>query len=181
MGGWTVWLDPSGDSKKALGIRIVPPSGPPEGRPSEDGAENLEILGPRENILRILSSEEATKEGLEVRTGLSGGSFVLEIRIPLEASEQHPFAVGAGPDGLVGVGFFSNPLDRKDRRPGQPGGGGIPSAGGIGAVGGPTGMRGAMPPNMNPDISKDVKVWTRVRLRQSDQPGRSMVLGLISE
>jgi len=209
MGGWTVWFDPSGGSRTIMGIRIPPPGGPPEERPAKEGPESrpsekpeegeqggrtpavergsddLEILGPRENVLRILSPEAAAKEGLEVRTGLSGGSFVLEIRIPLEASEGRPTAVGAGPDGLVGIGFMSSRTDRNDRRAGQPGGemggGGMPGAGGVGAMGSPSGMRGALPPNMDPDISKDVRVWTRVRLRQSDQPGRSTVLGFLSE
>ncbi len=194
MSGWTVWFDPSGGSKTTLGIRIVPPGRPQEERPSEEGsegqpvekpAEDLEILGPGGNVLRILSPEAAAKEGMEFRTGFSGGSFVLELRIPLQASERHPFAVGAGPDGVIGVGFLSNRTDQKDRRPGQPGGerggrGGVPGAGGIGAMGSASGMRGAMPPNMDPDISKEVKVWTRVRLRPSEQPGRSTVLGRVS-
>lgn len=195
MSGWTVWFDPSGGSKKIMGIRVAPPGGPPEERPAEEGpeggpverpAEDLEILGPSGNVLRKLSAEAAAREGLEVRTGLSGGSFALEVRIPLEASEGHPLAVGAGPGGVIGIGFLSSRPDRKDGRPGLPGGGtggrgGVPGAGGVGAMGGPSGMRGAMPPNMNPDVSKDVKVWTRVRLNQSEQPGRSTVLGLVSE
>ena len=210
MGGWTVWIDPAGGSRKTTGIRIAPPGGPPEERPSAEGPErrpvekpaedeqagqpltidgsaDLEILGPSGNVLRKLSPEAAAKEGLEVRTGFSGGSFVLEVKLPLEASEGHPIAVGAGPGGIIGVGFLSSRSDRKDRRDGQPGGGmggggGMPGARGGGAMGSPSGgMRGAMPPNMDPDISKDIKVWTRVRLNQSDQPGRSTVLGLITE
>ncbi|MGB8959642.1 MAG: hypothetical protein WCC00_11605 [Candidatus Aminicenantales bacterium] len=208
MGGWTIWIDPAGGSRKTMGIRIVPPGGPPEERPSGEGPErrpvekpaegeqggqplttdrgaDLEILGPGGNVLRKLSMEAAAKEGLEVGSGFSGGSFVLEVKIPLEVSEGHPIAVGAGPGGVIGIGFLSSRADRKDRRAGQPGGemggGGVPGARGVGAMGGPSGMRGAMPPNMNPDISKDIKVWTRVRLNQSDRPGRSTVLGLITE
>ncbi len=210
MGGWTVWIDPAGGSRKTMGIRLAPPGGPPEERLSEEGPErrpvekpaegeqggqlltidrgaDLEILGPSGNVLRKLSTEAAAREGLEVRTGFSGGSFVLEARIPLEASEGHPIAVGAGPGGQVGIGFLSSRPDRRDRRAGQPGGGmgrggGVPGVRGGGTMGGPSGgMRGAMPPNMDPDISKDIKVWTRVRLNQSDRPGRSTVLGLITE
>ncbi|MGZ5468526.1 MAG: hypothetical protein ACXW2H_05220 [Candidatus Aminicenantales bacterium] len=208
MGGWTVWIDPAGGSRKTMGIRIAPPGGPQEERPSEEGPErrpvekpaegepggqpltidrgaDLEILGPSGNVLRKLSPEAAAKEGLEVGTGFSGGSFVLEVKIPLKASEGHPIAVGAGPSGQVGIGFLSSRADRKDRRAGQPGGemggGRVPGARGVGAMGGPSGMRGALPPNMDPDISKDIKVWTRVRLNQSEQPGRSTILGLITE
>lgn len=204
MGGWTVWLDPSGGSQKTLGIRITPPGGSPEDRRSKEGpgrrpvekpeevepggqtpaagrgAEDLEILGPGENLVRMLSPEEAAKEGLEIRTGFAGGSFVLEARIPLQASEARPFAVGAGPEGIIGVGFLSSRSDGNARRGGLPGSG-IGGARGAGAMGSASGMRGALPPNLNPDISKEVKVWTRVRLRQGDQPGRSTVLGSISE
>ena len=197
-GGWTVWIDPAGGSRKTMGIRIAPPGGTPgekpEGMPVEeppaeeqggqpapiDRGVDIEILGPNEDVLRRLSPELAAKEGLEIRNGFSGGSFVLEVKIPLETSAGHSIAVGAAPDGIVGVGFFSNRPDRKGRPAGlAEGGPGARPGGGVGGgvMAGPGGMRGAMPPNMNPHISKDVKVWTRVRLRQSDQPGRSTVLG----
>lgn len=219
MGGWTVWFDPSGGTKKTMGLRLALAMAPPEEGRSEEGlgrrpgrrperkpveepadmeqsgqqppmerSVDLEILGPRGEVLQKLSTEAAAKEGLEVKTGFAGGSFVLEVRIPLEASERQPLAAGAGPEGIIGVGFLSSRSDQKDRRSGPPGGrmggAGGRSGGGIGAgaMGGPSGgMRGAMPPNMDPDISKDVKVWTRVKLRQSDQPGRSTILSLISQ
>jgi hypothetical protein len=210
MGGWTVWFDPAGGTKKTFGLRLA--MAPPEeglerrpGRkperqaveepsdlengqqPSDDVSRDLEILGPKGDVRQRLSPKAAAQVGLEVKTGFAGGSFVMEIRIPLVASERQPLAVGAGPEGTIGVGFSSSRSDQKDRRNGPPGdgmggGGGRPGGGiGAGAVGGPGGMRGALPPNLDPDLAKSVKIWTRVKLRQSDSPGRSTVLSLISE
>jgi hypothetical protein len=213
MAGLTVWLDPRGGSKKTLGIRLAGAEGPQEGgserRPArkperqakdepadqqmgekaqmEPGGD-IEILGPNGDVLRSLSPQLAGEEGIEVKSGFSGGSFVLEVRIPLNASDRHHYAVGAGSDGIVGVGFIASRTGQGDRRGGPPGGMGSP--GGMGGVGGTMGgrsggmvggMRGAMPPNMNPDIGKTFKIWTRVRLHQTEQPTRSMILGVAAE
>jgi hypothetical protein len=210
-GGWTVWFDPAGGTEKTLGLRLAlaqPEEGPerradgkPVRKPVEESSDlengqqppidrsgDLEILGPKGDVRQRLSPEAAARLGLEVKTGFAGGSFVMEIRIPLVASERQPLAVGAGPEGVIGVGFLSSRSDQKDRRNGPPGrgmggGGGRPGGGiGAGAMGGPSGgMRGALPPNLNPDLAKSVKIWTRVKLRQSDQPGRSTTLSLISQ
>jgi hypothetical protein len=209
--GWTVWFDPAGGTRKTYGLRIAPHGGPPDGldpgperKPSEDPAEpeqgdqgapaepglELQWIGTNGEALRTLTPDEAAKLGLEVREGHAGGAYVLEIKIPLETSAGHPLAVGAGPDSAVGVGFFSNRAERRGGpggvgggagRPG-PGGGGMPGGRGGGAVGGPGGgWRGAMEPNLNPDLAKTVKVWTRVRLNASDRPEPSTLLALISD
>lgn len=209
-GGWTVWFDPAGGTNKAFGLRVASPNGESkEGRPGrkpvEEPAEpergeqvspvepgvELQWLGSNGNVQRKLTPEDAAKEGLEVAEGHSGGSYVLEIKIPLGTSGQHNLAAGAGPGGLLGVGFFSNPAARNGRRGGPPGGGtggeggrhgggGMTGGMGGGSRGGAGGWRGAMEPNMNPDVSKGTKIWTQVRLRQSDQPGRSTILRLIT-
>jgi hypothetical protein len=212
MAGLTVWLDPRGGSKKTLGIRLAGTEGPPEGwperRPSRKpekqakdepaGQEigekppaeiegEIEILGPNGDVLIRLSPQEAAEEGLEVKSGISGGSFVLEVRIPLNASDRHPYAVGAGSDGIVGVGFIASRTGQGGRPGERRGGVGMP--GGTGGIGGTMGgrsgmgggMRGAMPANMNPDLGKTFKVWMRVRLHQTDQPARSTLLGVAAD
>jgi len=178
--GWTVWFDPSGGTRKSFGLRMAP-GGPPSPERGEGegpgGATELEWLGPGGNVLRRFSTEAAAEMGLEVGEGQAGGAHVLEIRIPLRASEGRPFAVGAtGGNGIVGVGFFSSRADLTGRPRGPEGIGGRPGGvpGGVGggaAMGGPEGgMRGALRPNMNPDLSKPVKVWTRVRLLGTNDP-----------
>ena len=206
MAGLTVWLDPRGGSKKTLGIRLAGTEGPPEGgperRPSrkpdrqakdepadqETGEKppaevegEIEILGPDGAVLRRMSPQAAAEEGIEVKSGSLGGLFALEIRIPLKPSDRHHYAVAAGPDGTIGVGFIASRTGQGGRPGERMGGMGMP--GGTGGIGGTMGgrsggMRGAMPANMNPDVGKTFKIWTRVRLYQANQtagsvPGRS--------
>ena len=171
---WTIWFDPAGGTKRTFGLRIAPgePPGPErdEGE-APGGAAELEWLGPGGNVVRRFSTEAAAEMGLEVREGRAGGASVLEIKIPLRASEGRPFAVGVkGSEAVVGVGIFSSRPDLLGRPRGPEGMGGRPGGvpGGVGggaAIGGPEGgMRGAMRPNLDPDLSKPVKVWARVRL-----------------
>ena len=142
MGGWTVWIDPAVGSGRRWASGS--PHGPPEaggrqrkgraGRsksPRRESRAASQVTIDRGADLRSsaqrecfekLSPEAAAKEGLEFGTGFSGGSFVLEVKIPLKASEGHPMAVGAGPGAQVGIGFLSSRADRKDERAGQPGG-----------------------------------------------------------
>jgi hypothetical protein len=219
IGGLTVWLDPQGGDKKTLGIRLAQAGGPPEGdgpgqggqrperrpdrQPADENAEpgagqdkapmppggEIEILGPSGQVLKKLSPEGAAAAGLEVKTGIAGGSFTVEIGIPLRADDRHPYAAGVEPDGTVGIGFVSTPPSRPGRRNGPPEGGpgeggGRPGGGGMpGGMGGmPGGMGGGGmggpggPPDRDPDIMKGFKIWTRVKLANSSWPRPSGVL-----
>jgi hypothetical protein len=71
MAGLTVWLDPRGGSKKTLGVRLAKAEGIPEG--GAQVGEDIEILGPNGDVLRRLSPQEAAEEGIEVKSGSSGG------------------------------------------------------------------------------------------------------------
>jgi hypothetical protein len=208
MQGLTVWLDPSGGTTKVTGIRLNSgrPSGEgksPDGRPlrgteeerPERGDERpsppraeIEILGPRREILAAKSLEQAAEEGLEVKADFSGGLFVLEMKIPLAASTEHPFAVGIGSGKMVGVGITTEKTGRTENagRPpgggmgeggGQPGGGGMP--GGMG--GGRGGMGGGMRRDPAPDSPRTIRIWMKVRLGSGVDPGRSSVLDISSE
>lgn len=169
--------------------------GPGQDKPAMPPGGAIEILGPNGRTLQKLSAEEAAAAGLEVKTGLSGGSFAVEIGIPLRADAGHPYAVGAEPDAAVGIGFISSGPSRGERRNGPPGGGpgggggGMPGAGGgipggMGGMpggGGPGGI-GGMRPDMNPDVQKGgggFKVWTRVKLAVSSRPQASGALEIL--
>lgn len=153
--------------------------------PQPPGGGAIEILGPNGQTLDKLTPEEAAEAGLEIRQGVSSGAFSVEIGIPLRADEKRRYAVGVEPDGTVGIGFFSAPPSRPGgRRNGPPGGGpgedgGMP--GGIGGGMGPGGMGGtmrsggAMPPDMDPDVTRGFKIWTRVKLANSAWPRPSGV------
>ena len=183
------------EGEPARGERRRPERQPEIERPARElgqeaspiaGGSDIEVLGPNGAVVRRLAAEAAAAAGLEVRSGFAGGSYILEVKIPLAASESRPIAVGAGPGGIIGVGFVSS-SPRGNGRPGGPpesgpgGGAGMPGGvGGVsvqGGMGGPGGMRPGMRPNMDPDIGKALKVWTRVKLRPADEPGRSTILG----
>ncbi|HOW84424.1 MAG TPA: hypothetical protein P5119_03620 [Candidatus Aminicenantes bacterium] len=160
-------------------------AGPGQDRPAGPPGGTVEILGPNGRTLQKLSAEEAAAAGLEVKTGISAGSFTVEIGIPLRADDGHPYAVGVEPGGTLGIGFVSAAASRDGRRDGPPGGapgggGGMPGGmpGGMGGMpggmggpgGGMGGPGGGMRPDMDPDVAKSFKIWARVRLADSSRP-----------
>lgn len=157
--------------------------GADQDKPPMPPGGGIEILGSNGQVLRKMSSEEAAAAGLEVKTGFAAGSSTVEIGIPLVAGDRHPYAVGAGPDGAVGIGFISRKSSRNDRRGGpseggpgggMPGGMGGGMPGGMG--GGMGGPGGGMRPDMNPDVANGFKIWVRVKLANSSWPQPSGVL-----
>jgi len=100
--GWTVWFDPVGGTRKTFGLRVAPIGEPPGGEPERGSQEEpaepeqgdqgapveprleLQWIGTNGDVLRKLTPDEAAKLGVEVREGHQGGSYVLEIGIPLE-------------------------------------------------------------------------------------------------
>ena len=81
--GMTVWLEPQ-DGKK-LGILY----------PMGTGIHDLEILGVEKNDRTLFSPLEVP--GVSVRVGSSDGSSMYELKVPLQASKDRPYAVGATP------------------------------------------------------------------------------------
>ncbi len=49
--------------------------------------------------------EEANKYGLEAKIGRQNGYFVYELKVPLNNSEQHPYAIGAKAGKPIGLGL----------------------------------------------------------------------------
>jgi hypothetical protein len=49
--------------------------------------------------------EEANKYGLEAKLGRENGYFVYELKLPLNRSEEHPYAIGARPGNPIGLGI----------------------------------------------------------------------------
>jgi uncharacterized membrane protein YgcG len=81
--GMTVWLEPQ-DGKK-LGILY----------PMGTGIHDMEILGAEKNDRTLFSPLEVP--GVSVRVGSSEGSSMYELKVPLQASKDRPYAVGATP------------------------------------------------------------------------------------
>jgi uncharacterized membrane protein YgcG len=81
--GMTVWLVP--DDGKKLGILY----------PMGTGIHDMEILGADKNDRTLFSPLEVP--GVSVRVGSSDGSSMYELKVPLQASKDRPYAVGAAP------------------------------------------------------------------------------------
>jgi hypothetical protein len=185
--GLTVWFDPTGGNKKAFGIRFPigrqrnfdkekrgeePESFGPDryGREDEPDEEEmqefikktlteLEILGPGKNGVKRMPLSEA--KGIEIKLVPSSGLLVYELKIPLVQSEQHPYAVGALPGKIIGLGLESPRinLERGMRRMG----GGMPGGGLRPPMGGGPG-RGGLGEGMMPELPKELKLWAKVSL-----------------
>ncbi len=184
--GVTVWFDPAGKNKKAFGIAIPPTmiGGPGMRGGGPDAMEPLrhvEVAGPGKDDRRRLELTYARTVGIDVAARLAEGVLVYEIRVPLAASTDQPYAVRSGPGATIGLGIESNKLERGDEggrgRGGRGGGTGGGPGGGIGGPGGMGGgrigggmgggMMGGRPPGggrAGMEETKPIKVWTVVRL-----------------
>ncbi len=182
--GFTVWFDPNGGKEKTFGIRFPlgrqdmrgrgMPMGWREEEPDqermreyfEESLKDLEILGPGKNEQKRIPVNEV--KGIEIAVDPSGGFFVYELKVPLFHSEQFPYAVGAEPGNLIGLGLEIPKMDRnamRERMGGRvPGGTGMPPGGGRGGM--PEGMRGGRRPQMRIGL----KVWGKVQLALGDNP-----------
>jgi hypothetical protein len=206
-GGLIVWIDPKGGEKKTLGIKFPlgrPAKGPRE-RPRDDqkprDEENEEAPGsdpPPENApagLEIVTSEKGAPRGYDpneapgIETAIepSRGFLVYEIKIPLARSESRPYAVGAAPGEVVGIGFETGKIDRGKEPRGEdddrPGAGGQPPMGG-GAMGGGMRGRGGMGPGggfgMEPNLPAELKIWAFVRLASGGAGKSPEIISLLN-
>jgi len=185
--GLTVWVDPAGGKKKALGIRILPSphSGgglmpnPEDNRREKDASREefsgefqskIEIIDPESGGIRRFDPENSGR--IDIKAVPSSGLFVYELKIPLVRSDEFPIAIGTSPGNRIGVGFETEKTNF-GKRPGPeeggmgggrpPMGGGVP--GGRGRPGGgPMGGRiGGEPP-----MFKNLKIWVLVQTVAAD-------------
>jgi hypothetical protein len=177
--GLIVWFDPAGGTKKVFGIRYPvgnltmdrprPSSGTrPAARDKlPDPVEiinRLEILGPGKDDQRSLVADQVP--GIHVKVGQAEGGVVYELAVPLARTAEHPYAIGARPGGLVGVGLATPEQEKGISASGGPprtgfsGPGGMSGRGGAGGMGGPppgSGREQGQPP-------KPMKWWVTVKL-----------------
>lgn len=179
MQGMTIWFDPQGRTKKALGIKYplgMPPGEQPTrprgdrgGVPFEDfSAEvlsELEIITSGKEASQKMKVGEA--KGIEITAAPASGLLVYELKIPLLQSDEHPFAVGAQPGEKIGVGFETGKFS-PGKMPGRSPGGMPPGGGGFGPGGGRMGGFGMMT-----DMPKNLKIWARVQLSSGKNGDRA--------
>jgi hypothetical protein len=180
MAGLTIWLDPTAQNKKTMGIRFpqgldaadLPRPGPgerPDPRKSIEAAldastQEIQILGPGRNLRNRFDTDNAFD--VHVSFGRARGAVVYEMRLPLKKDPDHPYAADARPGDSIAVGIDSPEFDLGSRG-GGPGPGGF-GVGRGGAPGGPVGMRpaGGRPGFQKPNA---IERWAKVRL--APRPG----------
>ncbi|OGU26007.1 MAG: hypothetical protein A2X66_09790 [Ignavibacteria bacterium GWA2_54_16] len=195
MRGMTIWFDPNGGEKKIIGVRFPVGAMRPgmmrpemrDRRPTEararapeerrqrfdeierEALQEFEFLGPgaddRQRVLRIQG------QGVEFHITATPERFVYEMKIPLEYSSRHPYAVESYAGSMIGVGFDSSLQERAiggasngESPEGVPPGG--VRAGGRGGRGG--GMPGGMRPGgmLQGGTDATFSFWTHVRLAE---------------
>ena len=187
--GFTLWLDPAGGNKKTFGIHYplgrfgngaIMPGGPPadgDEMPSdvpkpdfEKALQEFELIGPGKDERQRFPLTGA--KGIVMEIEISNEALIYEIKIPLNQSEEYPYAIQAQSGKAVGVGFETAELDREALRErmgrggfgdGRPGNGptGIPP-GGMGARGRMGGGRFKTP--------EPFKLWTSIALASGAAP-----------
>lgn len=134
----------------------------------------VELLGPGKDDARSLVLEHLPP-GVAVGIARVENALVYELKVPLGKSAERPYAIGAAPGALIGLGLETGKIERPEA-PGRSGGamgGGRPPGGGGGGGGMGGGMMGrgrggagggGGAGNDLRDTPKPVKVWTRVQL-----------------
>ena len=180
--GLIVWFDPKGGKDKVLGVHYpLEPEGDKfpglsRGTGAEDEnvrrerrqalaerREEIEILGPgRDETIRLKKDE---LKGIEAAFANAGGVFAYEVKVPLVAGPDSPYAVGPKSGNLVGIGFDS---PRPDVLLGRRGAGGRIPGGGMGGRMGGRGMGGGMiGVGGGRGGVQQLKVWLKAALARS--------------
>jgi len=169
--GCTLWFDVEGKKNKTFGIQF-PVSGLLQGRRFPAGAnqQDLErLINVAQRQLAIFGSEEGKQlrmpvqdaKGVEAHLGYIDGTLIYELKVPLQKSNEHPYAVSADLTKPIQVGFETGDLaeamkgQRGASSPSQSSGGGG-RGGGRGGGGAGQGLGGEMP--------EPLKHWITVHL-----------------
>jgi uncharacterized membrane protein YgcG len=105
--GTTVWFDTEGQKSKTFGVQF-PVAGLLQGRrfPSQQNPEELkrlieaaqrqfEIVGPGHGERHRMADKQ--DKGVDVHLGYADGTLTYELKIPLQKTPDHPYAIGADP------------------------------------------------------------------------------------
>lgn len=169
--GCTAWFDTRGNKNKTFGIQF-PVSGLLQGRryPAQVNPEEIQrliasaeqqlvILGPAPGERRRGPAKNAT--GLEGRLGYVDGLMTCELKVPLQKTKAHPYAIDADFTKPLVVGFETGDLAEVLR--GQTGGSSpSQSTGGRGRGGSRGG--GASDQGLGNDRPDPLKHWITIHL-----------------
>jgi hypothetical protein len=169
--GCTAWFDTMGNKNKTFGIQF-PVSGLLQGRryPAQVNPEAIQrliasaqqqlvILGPEPGERRRAPAKNST--GLEGRLGYVDGILTCELRVPLQKTKEHPYAIDADITKPLVVGFETGDIaealsgQTSSSRPSQ-------STGGRGRGGGREGS--ASDQGLGNDRPDALKHWITIHL-----------------
>jgi len=125
--GLTIWIDATGKDKKSLGIHYpigMQEYGIPDvkANPNTEFAseqknrfaemlKEIEVLGPEKNDRNRIS--RANNFGIEATLSDTLGVMVYELKIPLSATNEHPYAISAIPGSSISVGLEGGKFSRE--------------------------------------------------------------------
>ena len=202
MGGLIFWIDPDGGSDKFKGIRFpLGMAGNKAGmremkdmrqsgingnpgsmeRPGEmNGADRKKMLDMMAGRLKIIRSEPEEEfvldisevSGVEAMIGDDSGVFTIELKIPLQRSENNMFAAGVEPGGKLGLGLCTPEFERPSMSGSRGGGGGMRPGGGMGGMSGGRGGGGGMRPGGGMRAGsfsqpEEIDIWMEVSLAKN--------------
>jgi hypothetical protein len=146
--GLTVWLEPEDGKKWGIHypIGFMSQGGRPSFDPEETGGERdtEEISEPLPQTVEIIGpgKDERTQfsvvriPGISMRVESSQGSIVYELKVPLEKSSDHPYAINAGAGSTLKLGLETGKFEGRSREGGmRQGGRGDGERGGFGGRG----------------------------------------------
>ena len=171
--GMTLWLDPDGGKDKIFGIRFPLGMGEPRRRPRDQrvrqerftaSLSELEILREDGKHRRLSATN---MPGLTASAHLNYGMLQYELKVPLQHSRMHSYAVDAAPGTAISLGL-ETPTEGDDetqRQQPRQGRGGM----GQGGMGGRSGRRGSggMRGGETMGQQDPVELWAKVMLAPS--------------
>jgi hypothetical protein len=189
--GLSLWFDADGGKKKAFGLEF--PLGmrgmtvvERRGDTGEPGLAQRPLDADQERIGILTSGKSTERESLrleeagriQAKIGDDNGVLVYEMKVPLRKSDAAPYAIGAKPGGIIGIGLQTPEFQWRDGGSGtgggegRPGGGGGGSWGGMGGrggmggggMGGGRGRGGEAGMRGRGEMPKPLKHWTTVEL-----------------
>lgn len=166
-GGFTVWLNNSGDSEEQFGLQFPLPrqkmmrgsTADHKSRNSmedmlEDSQYSLAILNGSDETRQTMPTSKASEMGIYARLQVEEGYLVYELKIPI------PLAISKD-NKIIGVGFESGQIARPSGRGSSGGGGGRGGRAGGGKGGGKMGGNSG---NHGGGSPKSIEIWARVHL-----------------
>jgi hypothetical protein len=183
--GVMIWFSPSGGKKKTFGIKFpigMQAGDVPMGRRGDEqdperfrkarrrSMTELEILGPGKDESLKMPKEDA--KGIDIIVKGLSGMLVYELKVPLNHSEEHPYAIGAKAGSSIGFRLEIPKMSRQ--RMGGKGGMGGGKGGMGGGKGGMGGGRGGMGGGMRgggmrSQMTKPLKIQAVVQLASYDE------------